>query len=252
MSNRGFVVRVVVSVIVAASVAVAGRPLVISDAGAVDKGVFQLEAGGNYFADSSDTSGDGSLTLSYGLVSNLEVGIGIGCQWFHEHGDDTDECLTDLGLGAKWMFASQDRCLLDHALAVAVVIPTADEDKGLGSGEVDLAITWIGTRQITEPWAANVNVGYTWTGDPDDEDRSDLLLYGVSTTYAITEKLEPVLEVFAETPTNADGEWKTSVFINGGLRWLVSDVLTLDTAVGTTLSGAGPNVFATVGLTWLI
>jgi hypothetical protein len=40
---------------------------------------------------------------------------------------------------------------------------------------------------------------------------------------------------------------------NIGTRWVLSDNLAMDAAVGTALSGGdAPDLFATAGLTWLI
>ena len=55
-------------------------------------------------------------------------------------------------------------------------------------------------------------------------------------------------EVFADTPVNdAHG---TGIAINGGLRFLWFEGLTLDAAIGTGLRGETPDLIATIGLTW--
>ena len=62
-----------------------------------------------------------------------------------------------------------------QSIAGTVKLPTADEGRGLGTGEVDYDLTWILTLPILPKWSAHVNVGYTWIGSGDDPDLGDLL-----------------------------------------------------------------------------
>lgn len=231
--------------------ALAGRPLFVDDAGTAGRGHVEVE-GGMGWSHASDSGGwDIGAALTLGVTETLDIGAGFGYQWSQPRaaalGEDESDW-SDLGVGAKWQFATQDDLLLDHALAFTVVIPVADEDTGLGSGHPAYDLTWIGTRQIAEQWAADVNVGYTYTSGSDDgESLPDYLHYGVALRYALNEQWEPVAEVFAETTT--DDEHETTVFGDIGIRYRPSERVQFDAALGTTLSGEGPDVFVTAGFT---
>lgn len=63
-------------------------------------------------------------------------------------------------------------------LAFAVKLPTADEDKGLGTGETDVG----GFASVSRRWStvkATLSLGYIKVGDPAGLDYNDVVTYGV-------------------------------------------------------------------------
>lgn len=239
---------VVVGLLGYAGVAMAGRPLIIDDADPVERGRFELEAGIGYVKGEGIDHFDVPLGLTYGLLSRVEVGIGFGGQFEDQPresgGTAFEEGISDLTLGFKWKLLDQDKAFFDQALAGTIKFPTADEDRGMGSGEIDYDLTYILTRQIDDRTAILFNVGYTWLGGSDE---SDVLHYGPALTHQLTPTLQPVAEIVFETPVDGG---KTSVGINGGIRYQLLESLTLDAAVGAKLAGDWPDWTATVGLTW--
>lgn len=254
--NRRSVAQVAAAALVAGLLAAAevraGRPLTIDDAEPVEQGHWELEAGLGYFEDPVVRHFDFPLGLTYGLLPRLEVGVGAGGQVEHRQeiaGErDVASGFGDLFLGAKWKVLDQERWWADQALAFTLKLPTADEDQGLGTGETDVDLTWILTRSITDKANLHVNVGYAWTGDDGEAGYDDILHYGVAMDYQLTDTLQPVLELAAQTPLN-DGN-DTAAGVNGGIRWQVRDNLTLDAAIGTRVYGDWPDLTATVGFTW--
>jgi hypothetical protein len=231
------------------SVLWAGRPLVTNDAEPVEFGKLQLEAGVDYCGDSACDHFDAPLTLTYGVARRVEVGIGLGGQYESRKtdggGTDCESGWSDLSLCAKWKLLDQEKAFFDQAIAAAVKIPTADHDRGLGSGKVDYDLTYVLTRELNEQTSVLFNVGYTLVGEHDD---SDVLHYGPAITYQLTPRLCPVAEVLFETPVDG-GE--TSIGTNAGLRYQLGESLTLDAAVGTRITGDWPHWTATLGLTWV-
>jgi len=229
----------------------AGRPLMIDDAGPVDQGHFEIEAAAAYSKDSDTHHVDVPLGVTYGLLPRLEIGVGFGGQWEHRFDDaghresETDFC--DVSLAAKGQFLDQDKFFLDQSLAFAAKLPVADCDNDMGSGEVDYDLTWIASRQITERWTADVNAGFTWLGNNDDEDFGNILHYGVATGYQLTPTLQPVTEIACETPV--EDHDTTAIGANAGLRFQPLEWLTLDAAVGTRVAGDWPDLTTTVGFT---
>ncbi len=238
---------------VVAGVVLAGRPLAVDDADPVDRGQFESEAGASYEYDSDCKHWDFPFGLTYGLVPGVEVGVGFGGQLeerteFHVE-DGRDKCIRehgigDLVVGAKWQVMESCPLGARHALAGSAKFPTADEDKGFGSGETDGDLTWIASRSLGEPAGVHLNLGYSWIGGPDD----DVLHYGLALDYQLMDSVQWVGEVFAERE-RADGA-DTAAQFNTGFRWSPRESLTLDIAGGSKISGEAPDFIGTAGVTW--
>jgi hypothetical protein len=69
--------------------------------------------------------------------------------------------------------------------SVAVKLPTADETKGLGTGEPDYG-AFFGLHQRLGTWKVSLFSGYIWTGDPPGTDYRDIYLYGIGLTKMFT------------------------------------------------------------------
>jgi hypothetical protein len=231
----------------------AARPLVVDDAGTVDPHDFQLEGGCNFVHNGSVQHFDVPLSLSYGAVRTLQVGIGSGGQLeerdeAHRHQQETVSDFGDLTLGAKWNPLSAERFWADQALAVTVKFPTSNHDKDMGSGATDFDLMYLATKSVGEKLNVDFNVGYTWVGDSDDENLDDSLHYGLALRWQVTERVELVGEVFADTPMTAENY--TCIAFNAGVRYEVVDDLVLDAAAGAGLRGDAPDWTATTGFTW--
>ncbi len=229
--------------------AFAGRPLVVDDAEPAAPRQFKFEAGVGLVAGHSVEHFDFPFGLTYGVIPRLEAGIGFGGQVEErQEALAEDKTVTDFGdliLRAKGKVLTADRWWADHALAFTVKFPTASYDQGTGSGKTDFDLTWIVSKPICEKWAAHLNTGYTWTGDHPRDKHDDILHYGIAADYQLSEKIQFVGEIFANTPITAENE--TPVRINGGIRWQATDHLVLDAAVGTGIRRDPAELTATVG-----
>lgn len=243
--------RVAAWVLFFSSVAMAGRPLHTSDADPVEPKHFEFKAAVEYLAEDDCRHFDFPLELNYGLVPRLEVGIGFGGQFEDRDGEDgqtvQEEGLADIALAFKWRILDEKTAIFSQALQGEVKLPVADDDAQLGTGAIDYDLTWVATRQITDQLSVLFNIGYTWVGENDEEDFSDVVHYSAAATFKLTEMLEPVAEVLFETPTQ-DG--RTSSAVNAGLRLHISESLMLDIGASTRLAGDWPWWTATAGMTW--
>ncbi len=239
-----------------AGAAFAARPLTIDDADPVDTGRFEIEAGAVYGGDSDCDHWDFPVGLGYGVLPGLAVGVGFGGQF-----EERDEALEsgakkrhresgvgDLVINAKWQFLEECPLGARHALVPSVKFPTADEDKGLGSGETDYDLMWAASRAFGEKAGVHVNAGYSWIGEPDDEKVHDVVHYGVALDYQLTDAVQWVGEVFAEKELTDGAD--TVVQYNTGFRWDVVEDLVLDVAGGSKIEGDAPDFTATAGLKW--
>ena len=253
MGKHGRRVCFLVGLMMVSGVVFAGRPLTIDDADPVDVRHSEFEAGAVYSGDSDCDHWDFPVGLNYGMVPNLEVAAGFGGQ-FEERDEVLDDgrkdrCsesgLGDLVLGAKWRFLQESSWGPRQAFVPCVKFPTADEDKGLGSGETDYDLTWVASKSIGGSLGLHVNAGYSWIGGTEAD---DVVHYGAAVDYQLVDTVQWVGEVFAEKELNDDVD--TVVQYNTGFRWSPVDGLTLDLAGGSKLRGEAPDFTATVGLTW--
>lgn len=234
----------------------AGRPLVVDDAGTVPVKRWELEAGASYWGDSTTDHYEIPLALTYGLFSSLEMGASSGGQ-LEQRVEQQEESPSrrehvhdfhDVVLAGKWNFANDKTHQLSFAIAPAIKAPTADHSKGFGNGEVDYDLMLIASKTFSEKTAFHLNGGYTWIGDPEGEDLSDVLHYGVAFDHQVLSNLQIVGEIAANTfVSNRD---ENGVQYRCGCRWALTDALTLDAAYGGRISGETPENAATVGLTW--
>lgn len=230
-----------------------GRPLNIDDAEPVGAQNVQLEAGAGYQRGLDGHDVDFPITLTYGIFSRLDVAVGLGGQ-LQERAETEDQSdnaygMDDLTLGAKWKFFDERGRLPAQALEPSIKFPTADRDKGLGSGKMDYDLMWVVSKSLGEKANAHFNFGYSWIGHSAGEGSCDLIHYGVALDYQITPSLQPVAEVFAEKEL-ADGTDTIGQF-NLGIRYALTDSLALDAAVGSKIHGDAPDLTATAGLTWI-
>lgn len=245
-----------VAMAVISTTAWAGRPLVIDDAEPVARGQFELEAGGRFIGDRHFDHWDYLSNLAYGLVPRLELGVGFGGLFeerMHEsegglrHREHTHDW-ADVTPNIKWKPLDADQAWADHALAFTLKVPTANYDKGMGSGELDYDLTYIVTKPITEKMGGHLNVGHTWVTDPPGEDLDDILHYGVALDYQLTDTLQLVGEAYANTPLHT--AQNTLIIVSSGARWEVVEDLVLDFAVGTDVRRGDMHLIASFGLTW--
>lgn len=235
------------------SPALAGRPLNINDAPALDPRNIQVEAGIGYVKDPDCDHYDFPLGVTYGVTPGLEAGIGFGGQFEEraETGNDDIHAdgLGDLTVAAKWNPAQETELLPALALAPLVKFPTAEEDDELGSGEIDYDLMAIATKSFGNSAALHANAGYSWIGDPDDENLDDMLYYGVALEVQVHPKAQWVGEVFAQDELTSGAD--TVVQYNTGFRVDAVENATVDIAGGSGISGDAPDFTATLGLTWV-
>jgi len=257
MSMRAGVEVLMAGVMSAASVAFAARPLIIDDADPLDFKKFKAEGGAYYEKDSGCNHWDFPFGAAAGIFPSLEFSAGFGGQF--EERTEIDETIGaectnsesgigDLIIAAKWQFLKEMTWLPRQAIVPAVKFPTSDKDKELGSGKTDYDLTWIASKSLCKKIGAHINVGYSWIGEPADEEVGDILHYGLALDYRLFDALQWVGEVFAEKELRSRTD--TAVMFNTGLRLSPAEGLTFDIAAGSRLAGDAPDLIAQAGLTW--
>jgi hypothetical protein len=224
------------------------RPTFATPALTTQDGVAEVEFG----LEQSDLRDGGDLfsspfLLKLGLLKRVELRIG-GNGLLHESapGESSGTGYGDTTLGVQWTYWPKGPLGIDEALQVTVKIPTADAAKGLGSGETDVLVMLILSRDIGA-YHADVNLLTTWLGRPGGEgsDAQPAGTLSVSRTLSGHWSLTGELYSIGDTPQNA--------FILSNLwavGYKVSTRLVLDAGVDVGLSHGAPRISFFSGLTY--
>ncbi len=141
----------------------AGRPLTIDDAEPTAFGAYELELGLLSSKAPGERHFDLPVAFAYGLTPAFEIGAGWGVHLRERladfNNDTTVSGPVDLVLGFKWTPVHTDAGVL-VALAGAAKLATANEHKGLGTGDEDYDLTLIVTKQWNT-FAIDGNLGRT-------------------------------------------------------------------------------------------
>ena len=233
--------------------AFATLPLTIDEADTQDAGTFQVEAGSSYEADSECHHYDFPVALTYGVMPRWDIAAGFGgqleqrTQHEHEGEDRRVSGLADLNLATKWLLVPETACVPRQTVCPSVTFPTADDQKGLGRGETDYDLTWLASKAIGERLGFHLNAGYSWLGEPSNEDVGDLVHCGVAADCHLSDSLQWIGEVFGEEELE---DYETAWQYRTGFRCEVVDDFSLVVAAGSRISGDAPEFTATAGLIW--
>ena len=233
------------------TLAFAAPPLTIDDAEPVAFPESELDVGTTYEKSSDNKHFGFPIALTQGVLETLQVNVGLGGQTDEQletGSSNTESGFQDLTAGAKWKVLDQSDYLPALALVPTVKFPTADKDKGLGSGKTDYDFTVTATRSITDISNFHFNVGYSWIGGSDSEDASDFVHFGAAADYLLTESVQLVAEVFSQKEIENGNSLATR--FNAGLRWEAVKDLFFWAAAGGKAYGDVPDFTTTAGLTW--
>jgi hypothetical protein len=248
---------VVVVVLLWSGLAFAAHPLITDDTGTQGKGKFQLEVNSEFNYDketeegvtTKETGGEVAPTLSYGIVDNLDIVLGVPCQWFKvkEDGDVTDkeDGISDIGLELKWRFYEKDG--LSLALKPGITLPTGDDEKGLGAGRATYGLYFITTKEI-EPWAFHLNLGYARNENKFDE-RKDIWHASLASEVEVVENLKVVANIGVERNTD-EASSTHPAFILGGLIYSLSENFDIDFGVKGGLNKPETDCSILAGIAW--
>lgn len=230
------------------SSALAARPLATDDAWTVEKGKFQVETGFDFTRqDNHDREYSPSLPLTYGLLEQMDLGIGSGYIFFHPKEGERENGFADTEIKLKYRWIDEKNWRPACAVSGILKIPTASQSKGLGSGQTDFGINAMLTKNLSKRWVIHLNLGYTFIG----EDRvNNELNYSIATQFTLTEKWGLVGEVAGVNNFNGrHGDDPFSGLI--GTYYSITDKIIWDAGVEIGMSKAAPDYRITTGLTVL-
>jgi len=256
-----FVTATAVSLLSAAPV-FGAHPLITDDTGTQGKGKIQIELNNEFAWNRTDAggtelkenTGETALTLSYGLTETIDVVAGIPFGWYtlEENGTTLgDECgIGDMSLEIKWRIYENEENGLGFAVKPGISIPTGNERKGFGSGEVSPGLTLIATHE-GDFGSLHANAGYSRNNYKNENDdaasRNDLWHASFAAELNMTDNLRSVANIGIETNEDITSDTHP-VFLIGGLIYSASDNLDLDIGLKCGLNEAETDTALLAGL----
>ncbi len=222
------------------TVSYAAHPLITDDSGTQGKGNFQIELNSEFTTDketedgltTKETGGEVASIVSYGLIDNADLVLGLPYQWTKTKEDgeliSDEDGIGDMSLELKWRFFEKDG--LSISLKPSITLPTGDEDKGLGNGKASYSLMLITTEEIGA-WAFHLNLGYMHNEyklqEDEDANREGLWHASLAAVVEVVKDLQFVTNIGMER--NPDKESNVHpAFILGGLIYSVTENYDID------------------------
>jgi len=252
------------------SFAWAAHPFLTDDTGTQGSGNWQLELQAERAQlDRTTDAGAGPVeqsrritvftpVLTYGLLENLDVALGLNHVWQRvtENGvvtDDTDG-MADSTLELKWRFYEADGFSL--ALKPGLLLPTGNENSGLGTGKPSWGVNFIATYDA-KPWSFSGNVAYNHVRyklqQDADENQADLWRVSGGLAYSVRDDLRLVGEAGVRTNQAKDDPYQsgsTGQFAMLGAIYSPTDKIDLDVGFRRHLNNAELDWTILIGATF--
>lgn len=210
-----------------------GRPLATEDAGVAPHGKAQIETSfDNGWEGSGDQSYTFLITPIYGLLDRVEFSAELPFLINNPEEEERKGGLADIGLVFKGLAVPEGKIMPALLLKSFVKLANGSENKGLGSGDEDVGLVTVLTKNINA-LTLHANIGYVFVGSEKDDSLKDYIIYGFAGEYALTQKLKAVGEWYAETNSHFDSAaFQHHDAFNPlvGLTYQLSRWATLDTA----------------------
>ncbi len=142
------------------------------------------------------------LTATLGYASP-EYDLSVAVPWLRLSNGATESGIGDIILRGGRVLVPEGSTGLSLDGSVAFKLPTADETKGLGTGEPDYG-AFLGLHQRIDSYKVSLFGGYIWTGNPAGFDYRNIALYGVG-----------VAKMFTATEVSLSLEGRQSVIPGG-------------------------------------
>jgi hypothetical protein len=171
------------------------------------------------------------IEINYGIVPNVQLHLIAPFEYVKPKGEPSHYGYSDTELGTKIRFIQESELRPQVGVFPIVLLPTGDEDKGLGSGEVQAFFPlWI--QKSWDPWTTYGGGGY---GINPGRDNKNYWFFGWEVQRDITKYFTPGAEVFYQSSSEEGGDSDTGFNVGAIINF--SDVQHLLLSAGRDLSG---------------
>jgi len=225
----------------------AARPLSTDDAGTVDRGEFEAEAGLEY-VNQQDKELALGFVLKSGILDNLDLGVELPYKFIDFSTGSKTDGFDDISVTTKYNFFEEADVWPALSVSFSIKTDSGNDDKSLGTGEQEYAINTILSKTL-DKISLHINIGYVIKDDLPQENLRDVLTYGFALEYPLNEKFNLVGEITGESERrNKFDDNPMSGLI--GFNYSVTESIAYDLGVGFEVSEASPDFNITTGLTF--
>ncbi|MEY2563316.1 MAG: hypothetical protein QOH88_1509 [Verrucomicrobiota bacterium] len=135
-----------------------------------------------------------------------------------ESGGQSAHGVGDVFINYRYQVATETATRPAFAPRFSLIVPTGDEDKGLGDGTVGYQLNLPVSKVVSDRWTLHANAGLTFLPDVQGEDLLNFNLGG-SAIFAVSRRLNLMLEAVANFDEEAGGSREASVILSPGVRY---------------------------------
>jgi len=229
------------------------RPSVSTSTQTVAPGGVQLETGIQYSSTSQAAAPDArefsvQATLRVGLTPSLEFRVESE-PLVRLRGDEQDTGFGDLSLGVKWRFNDQAEGSAWPSLGVEPFFTLPSANPPIGSGRTAFGVTGLASWDLPRSLHLDANAGVAAIGQSNPGGFLIQATASASLSKNLVERLSAYVELFFNSPA-VRGD-RSSLGFDTGATYLVSRRIAVDAAVGTALTGRGPDYVVRTGVSVL-
>jgi hypothetical protein len=229
------------------------HPYRTEDAGTTPQGGIGLQLENEFSTDDSGKQNVTTFTLVYGVLDWIEVDIILALlnlrpdSGQNEFGFGDVVLLTKIKVLGENGYFGKSEYLPEIVLEPSVLIPTGDEDKGLGTGQIQVGMLLALEKHFWK-LTGRANIGYLASNDPTfDQNFENRFFYGVQVDFPLfIERLRLGTELTGEFGENTGA----SLFSLTGFIFQITDNIVLDAGVELGLRDAASTVVAIAGISF--
>lgn len=189
---------------------------------------------------------DSPVNFKLGATQNAELFLGVSPLVNVSNGR-SETGFGDMVVGGRLRFVNDSEHAPGLAGQISVKLPTADDEKGLGSGQVDYGFLFIASH-ATPQFGLDFNTGFALSGLPGNGHEEQLV--GILT---LSRAVAPGWGLYGEIYANHSFEFDNTVVITGfGGAYTVNPRFVIDAALNVDISDAPFNVQFLTGLTYTL
>lgn len=228
MTGKAIAVFVLICVIMLPETLFAARPMSTDDAGTVEKGATEIEAGYDFESGQVGGAQCASVQIGHGITEKMDIKVAFPYSISPVRGTE------GVSLGIKLALAGESGSLPGVAISVS-----------LNPGEKQYTLNCIISKSF-EQLGVHLNLGYKSAGVAGEK---GVYIYSIAADYAVTDNLSVVAEVCDSTKESLVHHSVTPFL---GVRLAAVDWVRVDAGAGVNLSDASLPYQITAGTTILL
>ena len=197
--------------------------------------------------------------LTYGVVDNLDVGVGFGFADLYDRDEPArfGRGLADLSVGTKWRFYHDEERALSLAYLSGLTIPVGrrTDSSSLGPSQQYWSLDQkLAMSKDWSPWTMNADLGYSLPFGDDTDGARGSAGFNVALGYQLNDWLQPELELNYAHDFLSGGSDSDTIALTGGFIICLSENMRLDVGVQRVMAGrntdAGTSAIVALVYAW--